>query len=308
MIRRSVAAVAVLGLFLLSVSPAHAEPPVPGQSGSARGNRPNVVATNVVATTGGVTIFIGVTTTIPGTPGAPGSTEIVNVPAAPVCTAAVPNIGYNSSFAPQLSEHPGALPWVVTCDNGLFTIAWIPVGAPDVTEIVVQTLPGPPTDPRSMAQSLFGMVPLPPVAVGANPGTGLVALPSWFWVEGYGGETLTGSETLGDTTVEVEITPQRYDWSFGDGTVLSTESLGQRYPLESDIQHRYERSLTAFVRLEITFGGQYRVTTIEDDGEDDGEGGVVVIVGAWEPLDPMVRSWTTPYPVRQLQSVLTAGR
>ncbi len=304
MIKRSVAAAVALLFLLLSVTRAYAEPPVPGQSGSARGNRPNVVETNVVATTGGVTIFIGVTSTIPGTSGTPGSTEIVNVPAAPVCTAAVPNIGHNSSFAPQLSEHPGALPWVVTCDNGLFTIAWIPVGAPDVTEIVVQTLPGPPTDPRSMAQSLFGMVPLPPVAVGTNPGTGLVALPSWFWVEGYGGETLYGSETLGDTTVEVEITPQRYDWSFGDGTVLSTESLGQPYPAESDIQHRYERSLTAFVRLEITFGGQYRVTTIEDDGE----GGVEVIVGAWEPLAPMVRSWTTPYPVRQLQAVLTAGR
>ncbi|MEX2154433.1 MAG: hypothetical protein WD825_13920 [Gemmatimonadaceae bacterium] len=296
----------ILGLALLLLSPSstHAEPPTPGSGYGPRPNRPTVVETNVVATAGGVTIFIGVTTTIPGTPGAPGSTEIVNVPAAPVCTATVPNIGYNSSFARQLPEHPGELPWVVTCDNGLFTIVWIPVNGPGVTEIVVQTLPEPPTDPRSMAQSLFGMVPLPPVAVGANPDTGLVALPSWFWVDGYGGETLYGSETLGDTTVDVEITPQRYDWSFGDGAALSTESLGRRYPLQSDIQHSYERSLTADVRLEITFGGRYRVTTIEDDGE----GGFMVVVGPWEALAPMVRSWTTPYPVRQLQSVLTAGR
>ncbi|TAJ16935.1 MAG: hypothetical protein EPO65_12255, partial [Dehalococcoidia bacterium] len=94
MTRRSVAAVLALGLFLLLVVPAHAEPPVPGQSGSARGNRPTVVETNVVATGDGVTIFIGVRSAIPGTPGTPGSTEIINVPA-PTCTATVPNIGYS---------------------------------------------------------------------------------------------------------------------------------------------------------------------------------------------------------------------
>ncbi len=304
MTRRSVAAVLALGLFLLSVVPAYAEPPVPGQSGSARGNRPTVVETNVVATGSGVTIFIGVRSTIPGTPGAPGSTVVVNVPAAPVCTATVPNIGYQSTFAQQLPEHPGELPWVVTCDNGLFSIAWIPVDAPDVTEIVIETLPEEPTDPRLVAQSLFGMVPLPPVAVGANPGIGLVALPSWFWVDGYGGETLYGSETLGDTTVDVEITPERYDWSFGDGATLSTQSLGRQYPQQSDIQHSYERSSTVDVRLDITFGGRYRVTTVEDDGE----GGTIVVVGPWEPLDPMVRSWTRLYPIQQMQSVLTAGR
>lgn len=297
----------ILGLafVLVTISTAHADPPTPGSGYSPRPNRPEVVETNVVATSNGVTIFIGVRSTIPGTPGTPGSTEIVNVPAAPTCTATVPNIGYNSSWAREgLKEHPDSLPWAVNCDNGLFTIAWIPRNGPDVTEIVIETLPQEPTDPRSVAQSLFGMVPLPSIAIGANPGTGLVALPSWFWVDGYSGETLYGSETLGDTTVEVEITPQRYDWSFGDGAALSTESLGRRYPQESDIQHTYERSATVEVRLEITFGGRYRVTTIEDDGE----GGTITVVGPWEPLDPMVRSWTQPYLVQQLQSVLTAGR
>jgi len=304
MTRLGVAAMTVLGLLLLSAVPAHAEPPVPGQSGSARGNRPTVVETSVVSSASGVTIVISATTTLPGTPGAPGSTVIVNIPAAPVCSAAVPNIGYQSTFARELPEHPGELPWVVTCDNGLFTIAWIPVSGPGVTQIVVQTLPQEPTDPLLVAQSLFGMVPLPPIAVGANPGTGLVALPSWFWVDGYGGETLYGSETLGETTVDVEITPERYDWSFGDGATLSTASLGRRYPQESDIQHLYERSSTVAVRLDITFGGRYRVTTVEDDGA----GGTITVVGPWLPLDPMVRSWTRAYPVQQMQSVLTAGR
>jgi hypothetical protein len=155
-----------------------------------------------------------------------------------------------------------------------------------------------------MAEALLGIVPLPPITVGANPGTGLVALPSWFWVDGYGGEPLSGSDTLGNTTVAVVITPERYDWSFGDGAVLTTESLGRPYPAESDIQHTYERSRTADVQVEITFGGQYQVTTVEDDGE----GGTVEVVGPWEPLDPMVRTFSRPYPVQQLQSVLTAGQ
>jgi len=302
--RHAIGCVLGLAIALLLVSSVYAEPPAPGSGYGPRPNRPEVVETNVVATGNGVTIFIGVRSTIPGTPGAPGSTVVVNVPAAPVCTATVPNIGYQSTFAQQLPDHPGELPWVVTCDNGLFSIAWIPVDAPDVTEIVIETLPEDPTDPRLVAQSLFGMVLLPPVAVGANPGTGLVALPSWFWVDGYAGETLYGSETLGDTTVDVEITPERYDWSFGDGATLSTQSLGRQYPQQSDIQHSYERSSTVDVRLDITFGGRYRVTTVEDDGE----GGTIVVVGPWEPLDPMVRSWTRPYPVQQMQSVLTAGR
>ncbi len=42
--------------------------------------------------------------------------------------------------------------------------------------------------------------------------------------------------------------------------------------------------------------------------ELDAEGDLVIVVGAWEPLDPMVRSFVRAYPVQQLQSVLTAGR
>ena len=40
------------------------------------------------------------------------------------------------------------------------------------------------------------------------PDTGLVALPSWFWIDGYDGTPITASESLGGVTVEVEITAQ----------------------------------------------------------------------------------------------------
>ena len=139
-------------------------------------------------------------------------------------------------------------------------------------------------------------MPLPPIGIGANPQVGLVALPAWFWVRGYDGATLRGSESLGRSTVEVEITPAGYRWSFGDGAALETHSLGRAYPAESDLRHAYEQSSlgaggTFAVVLEITFSARYR------------ENG-----GPWLPLTPIVKSYTRAYAVQQLQSVLTRDR
>lgn len=304
------AAISLLVLLLLGTSVAHAEPPTPGQAGTARGNRPDLVETNVVASETGITIYVGIRSTSSGSPGKPGSTDLINDPGAPSCTATATHVGAVSGWVREgLEAHPDAIPFAVNCDDGYFGIAWVPVGAPSDPNVVVEVLPADPVDPAAVAQSLLGLVPLPPITVGANPGTGLVALPSWFWVEGYGGETLAGAETLGGTTVEVEITPERYDWDFGDGGRMSTTSLGQPYPAESEIQHRYEQSSLvsdgAFrVRLAITFSARYRVITEEDDGE----GGTVIAVGDWVATDPIVRAFEHAYPVQQLQSVLAADR
>jgi len=268
------------------------------------------VETNVVASETGVTIYVGIRSTTPGVPGTPGSTDLISAPGAPACSATATHIGALSDWAREgLQAHPDAIPFAVSCDDGYFGIAWVPVDAPGDPDVVVEVLPEDAVDPEAVAQSLLGLVPLPPITVGANPGTGLVAMPSWFWVDGYDGSPLYGSEALGNTTVEVEITPQRYDWHFGDGGFVSAGSLGRPYPDESDIQHTYEQSSLVAggqfeVRLEITFAGQFRVITEEDDGE----GNIVVTVGDWEPLDPMVRSFVAPYPVQQLQSVLTSGQ
>lgn len=252
----------------------------------------------VLATDAGVTIFIGITNTTPGSPGAPGSSEPVNGPDGPACTATPMNIGNASSGWVQagLEANPGTVPWTVTCDSGYFGIAWVPVDAPGTPDVVVNTPPGPAVDPVAVAQSLLGLVPLPSVSVGANPGVGLAGMPSWFWVDGYDGSALYGSETLGSITVEVEITPERYDWSFGDGANLVTASRGTPYPAVSDIQHTYERASSAAgggfeVRLEITFSARYRVNG-----------------GPWQPLGAIARVFAQDYPVQQVQSVLTAGR
>jgi hypothetical protein len=194
-----------------------------------------------------------------------------------------------------LQQHPGTTPWFVVCDNGYAGVAWVPTDAPGTPAVQVIAGGAPVIDPEAVAASVLGIVLIPPIAVGANPDVGLVAVPSWYWIEGYDGSTLSGSRTLGLITIEVEITPSSYGWSFGDGVTLETLSLGRPYPAESDIDHTYERSSleaggTFRVRLDITFQARYRVNG-----------------GAWLPLAPVVQSYTRAYPVQQLQSVLTGG-
>ncbi|PKN81925.1 MAG: hypothetical protein CVU47_04940 [Chloroflexi bacterium HGW-Chloroflexi-9] len=208
------------------------------------------------------------------------------------------NIGHSSAEWVQagLDANPDTVPWTVSCDTGYFGVAWVPADAPGAPDVVVNGPPGASVDPLTVAESILGAVPVPPVTVSANPGIGMVAMPSWFWVDGYDGAPLYGAETLGLITVQVEVTPERYDWSFGDGHTLVTNSLGQRFPAESDIQHIYERSSAstggAFpVRLDITFSTRYRVNG-----------------GAWLPLEPIVHSFALDYPVQQLQAVLTRGQ
>jgi hypothetical protein len=173
-------------------------------------------------------------------------------------------------------------------------VVWIPQDT-DPADVEIVIVPGVTVDPTSVAAALLDHVPVPNVTLGVNPDVGLVAVPSWFWVEGYDGSPITASDTLGATTVEVEIAPTGYRWDFGDGTELTTTSLGQPYPAESDVRHIYEQSSLsaggAFsLTLEITFSARYRVNG-----------------GPWVPLDSIARSFTAAYPVQQLQSILTDG-
>ena len=112
----------------------------------------------------------------------------------------------------------------------------------------------------------------------------------------------TTGPTSGFAPLAVQFTDQSqagtesiltWRWTFGDGTSLTTTSLGEPYPAESDIQHVYEQSSLAAggtytVTVQATFSARYRVNG-----------------GPWQSLEPISRSFTTDYPVQQLQSVLT---
>jgi hypothetical protein len=109
-------------------------------------------------------------------------------------------------------------------------------------------------DPLPLALRMEAELPPPYLHIGMNPGRGMVAVPTWFWVEGYDGGMLSQSETVleareechfvavrddrgspvldvdrrpkvrrsctVETTtfvVDVRLWPTRFAWDFGDG-------------------------------------------------------------------------------------------
>jgi hypothetical protein len=108
-------------------------------------------------------------------------------------------------------------------------------------------------DPRSLALALEAAVPPPELKIGMNPRLGMVAVPTWFWVEGYDGGDVSAAQTILEAheecrfvivrddlgrpilaadlrpqlrrecevrtstfTVEVRLWPNHFAWDFGD--------------------------------------------------------------------------------------------
>lgn len=284
--------------LLPGAAPASAE--VGGGYDPDGGGPQTTTEVTVTSTPQGVTIYIESEQVTPGTEGGEGSGggSSGSEGSGPSCQATPVNLAHTSTewLAEGLREHPGTYPWGVSCDDGAFGIAWVPTDASGSLDIVSGEPPPPPIDPEVVRDAVFEIVPLPGISVGANPSVGLVAVESWFWVQGYSGGTLRGSASLQGSHVDVEITPVRYRWSWGDGGSLTTSSRGLAYPRESTIRHTYERS-------SLTAGGSYRVSLQIDWEARYSENG-----GAWLVLDPITSGHRLSYAVRQLQSVLTASR
>ena len=292
---RLVAIAAALGLSIGLLWSASADGPGPGDPGAPGDNKPGT-SLSVESNDDGVTIYIAFEQSSPGSSSDPSSGEPGAGSGGWSCTSHPMSIGNATRdwFEQESALHPGEAPWIVWCNDEFIGIVWLPI-AIEPQDIQIVVVPGSSVDPVSIAAELRDQVLVPDITVGVNPEVGLVAMPVWFWIEGYDGSAIRTSETLGGTTVEVEITPTNYRWSFGDGAAINTASLGRPYPQASDIRHSYEQSSLsaagAFaVTVEISFSVRYRV-----DG------------GGWQPLDPISRSFTAAYPVQQLQSVLTGG-
>jgi hypothetical protein len=225
-----------------------------------------------------------------------------------------------------LQEHPDTTPMGFYIDGVFQGIVWVPDEADAANlqwgtppEVASEVPPEAPIqiDPRDVALDLLSQIPLPDLEIRANPSLGLVGMPSWFWVDGYSGEPFGDSLTVSlspptapedsedeaapndavsdstSFTVEVQVRPSTYEWSFGDGTSLVANSLGKPYPDESDIQHTYEHSSLLFpdgfpVQLKIEFLAEYRV-----DG------------GASEELPAILRTYQSTFSVQEMQPVLT---
>jgi len=229
----------------------------------------------------------------------------------------------------QLQQHPDERPYALYTDGEFGGIVWLPNSAnPDTLRfgappadiplaVAAPVAPGVTIDPRQVALEALSHVPLPAIQIQMNPELGLVAMPGWFWVAGYDGQpfgtvvTVDVPPAVGDDvptelvpaddprrqatsiTVEVRVWPSSYAWSFGDGTGLTTDSLGAPYPQESDIQHTYEHSSLRFpggfpVQLTVEFAAAYAV-----DG------------GPPQPLPAISQTYAARYRVQEVQAVLT---
>jgi hypothetical protein len=205
-------------------------------------------------------------------------------------------------IAAGMRQHPGTVPEALYVNGNLQSIVWVPTGAntgalhwgtpPTASGNVTASAPIV-IDPRAVAANVLQHIPLPNVRLSMNPSLGLVALPGWFWAEGYDGAPFGGSASVSGLTVAVQVRPSSYTWNFGDGTTLASQDLGQPYPTQSDIQHTYQYSSLHFpagfpIRLTVQF-----VATFSVNG------------GAAQPLASMTRTYTASYRVQEIQSVLT---
>ena len=116
---------------------------------------------------------------------------------------------------------------------------------------------------REIARAMFDQLEMPWLRLDMNPRKGMVAVPTWFWVEGYDGGTLTLSDSISATrkqchttvnrdargdavlgadgapstredcrpitdtlSVEVLVWPTAYDWDFGDRKAQHVGCMG----------------------------------------------------------------------------------
>jgi hypothetical protein len=227
----------------------------------------------------------------------PAQVTVSTTASGPVYRLQPVNIGNASRtwFEDGRRAHPDSVPMSLSVDGIYQRIVWIPYG----TNPGGQS-PAPTVDPRDVAIEMVRQIPLPEVQVQMNPALGLVGMPGWFWAEGYDGHPLSDAVTVsvpgGNAfTVAVRLRPQNYEWDFGDGTSLVTESFGKAYPDVSDVQHTYEYS-----SLDFPDGFPVRVTT-EFLAEFSVDGGV------FQPLPLIRRTYENRFRVQEVQPVLTGS-
>ena len=207
-------------------------------------------------------------------------------------------------------QHPSASPMSLWVDGDFQDVVWIPdnpqnvqFGPPPDAPPDVRPNGNGGTDPHDVALDMIAHIPLPDIHLKVNPDLGLAAINEWFWMEGYDGRPFGQSRTVTlpppapglpptSFTVTVRLWPKQYDWSFGDGQDLITQSIGKAYPQESDIQHVYQHSSFAFAQgyplwLTVEYGAEFRVNG-----------------GAPQPLPAIRHTYQAIHRVQEIQSIL----
>ena len=130
-----------------------------------------------------------------------------------------------------------------------------------------------------------------PAATVEAPQYTLVNLETTFFTRP---ETIDRSLTIIGYTVDVQIAPSSYRWSWGDSTITSSRTAGQPYP-SKDVTHTYLRATdpnsSVALRVDVTYAARYRV-----DG------------GPWQTIPDVmtIPGPPTDLPVKQAAAVLVA--
>jgi hypothetical protein len=150
-------------------------------------------------------------------------------------------------------EPPGSHLGLLTCNGAWVEVIW--VGPHNTVDLGVEA--------RRAVERYVARVPVPRVEVHPNPRpSGLVGLPSWFWLSGYDGEPIVDRiEALG-VQVDVHLEPTPVTWAFGDGQVVDA-GLGRAYPARSDVRHTYTTHGTTTVRADLALVPRYRIDGTE---------------------------------------------
>ena len=201
---------------------------------------------------------------------------------------------------PPLPSLPPAADAVGTfriCPNGA-AVTW---AVPRTPRPVASGQPG-----LDLALSVSDTVVMPPLHIGASPpaGTGITQLPSGFWISGYDGSPIRSTTTRAGLSITMVSTPVSYTWDFGDGTQMSTTSLGVPGSGAAPITHTFTVRSAASPQA---VGGDYLVrvtasfdTTFQIAGPTGTQSGDFTASG----LAPLTDSATQPYEVDQVYGVL----
>lgn len=189
---------------------------------------------------------------------------------------------------------------------------------PPATTPWVAMGPVPQINAWAVAQQAEKDVPLPAISLKVNPDPGVVAVPSWFWIDGYQGQPITGSKTVhashtecrvaagaaqcrsvdDSVTVNLRLEPAQYAWTYGDGEAGSQQvftdnrGLGHAYTdakTPSPVSWSYAFSSfglsTGFpLSLSLTWSAAFQVNG-----------------GAWQALAPVRQTYARTFQVQQVQ-------
>lgn len=133
-------------------------------------------------------------------------------------------------------------------------------------------------DISDITKSIWERIELPELQISANPMTGLVTVPAWFWLSltqtkewwagtdpDQGGKSFGVIVTIplpGQThTVHVLVDLTKSLWDFGDSNnakrLLLTTLVGKQYPQRSNVTHAYNNEWTYHPQATLTFIPRY---------------------------------------------------